>query len=202
MAGDTPVAGLWINNLHFDLLWYTEQPGKRLLTSGIPSWSWASMNVPITSPYCSPLSEEIVYKLQTINLDLQWSGTSLTSQIVKGMLTVEGRTRTLTVGPPREPMFMHNYDFLPRRQVGSGSDEIEMGCCSFDEEPPLVGNDILCLEVCHSQDWKNDNSYYMLLVASTSRGTDQYVRLGVGFIRTSARDEYFDGIPPRAIALM
>ncbi|PSS18829.1 hypothetical protein M430DRAFT_101556, partial [Amorphotheca resinae ATCC 22711] len=46
-AGDQPLAGLWRNDLHFGLLWYSV--GSRRLTylDHVPSWSWFKVDGPI-----------------------------------------------------------------------------------------------------------------------------------------------------------
>jgi hypothetical protein len=40
--GSTYIAGLWLENLHSDLLWHHTSPTERLSASTAPTWSWAS----------------------------------------------------------------------------------------------------------------------------------------------------------------
>lgn len=49
------VCGLWLINIHEGLLWEQATPGSRERLPGIPTWSWASMAVPIQNRYNKPI---------------------------------------------------------------------------------------------------------------------------------------------------
>jgi hypothetical protein len=140
MSGDTPIAGLWTNNLHSDLFWHTKTPTKRPLTSGIPSWSWASVDGAILErakpEKFAHYKHSKVDILRVIKIDLQWSGAPLVSQLIRGELVVQGQMRTVVYGGP--------YSLLSDLEADSKSG-INFSCSFFDEEPPLPGSKIICL---------------------------------------------------------
>ncbi|PMD65609.1 HET-domain-containing protein, partial [Hyaloscypha bicolor E] len=42
-TGDSPLAGLWQEDLLFGLMWHVREPVESPVSSDIPSWSWASI---------------------------------------------------------------------------------------------------------------------------------------------------------------
>jgi hypothetical protein len=196
---DTPIAGLWMNNIHFDLLWYVEHPKKRLLTSAIPSWSWASLGTAIKASFHSPQLFHREYNLRLVAFDLQWSGTSLTSRLIKCELIVEGRMTTLRSANRDN---MGKYPLLLYPEANGDNNVIIESESSLDEEQPIPGDDITCLHVCTSETFSNEVSYFLLLREPIPQSLDHYRRRGVGHVQTKSGEDYFDGIPPRMITLV
>ncbi|KAL7936457.1 heterokaryon incompatibility protein domain-containing protein [Trichoderma chlorosporum] len=52
------LAGLWRGEFHYDLAWVVGSPAQERITEtslGIPSWSWASVDVPVTYKFDAPI---------------------------------------------------------------------------------------------------------------------------------------------------
>jgi hypothetical protein len=196
---DTPISGLWMNNIHFDLLWYVEHPKKRPLTSAIPSWSWASLDTAIKASFHSPQLFHREYNLRLVTFDLQWSGTPLTSQIIKGELIVEGRMTMLQFAKRDN---MGRYPLLLYPEASDDNNVILESECSLDEEPPIPGDNITCLHVCTSETSSKEVSYFLLLLEPIPQSLDRYRRRGVGHVQTKFGENYFDGTSLSMITLV
>lgn len=120
-SDDVYLAGLWKNTLAFDLLWYVNSEcssGSR--TRGqlakAPTWSWASVDVPVTygQPlYCSPELELKEVCQVTIEDDVLTD--ALSSEIVSPLpITLKCRTLKIAEGDRIPGCLYSDDDDIPR----------------------------------------------------------------------------------------
>jgi hypothetical protein len=107
-AGDQPLAGLWRNDLHFGLLWYSV--GSRRLTylDHVPSWSWFKVDGPIMSHFTvnGIWGQNIRRTANILEAEVYWTRHPLTSPIAGGVIMMESRIRPI------------NIQFLPSDERG------------------------------------------------------------------------------------
>jgi hypothetical protein len=96
IMGDTPLIGLWRQDLPAGLLWVIKSPrqvevvkgeGEPNDLLGIPSWSWCSVDGPVS--YLKNRRGSVA-KMELLEAKVAWSGTALTSQICEAKLVVQG----------------------------------------------------------------------------------------------------------------
>lgn len=93
-----PLAGLWVQDLHFGLLWTTKQPVSEALDvqdksrpehlHDIPSWSWLSIDGPVQAP--KDELQQAENKLEIISQVVSWSSQWLSSRITHADIKVRG----------------------------------------------------------------------------------------------------------------
>lgn len=83
-----------------------------------------------------------------MTFDLQWSVTSLTSQLIKGELIVEGGMTTLRFAKRDN---MGRYPLLLHPEASDDNNVILESECDLDVEPPLPGDNINCLHACTTE---------------------------------------------------
>jgi hypothetical protein len=101
-TGDSPLAGLWQEDLLFGLMWHVREPVESPLSSDIPSWSWASIEGSIER---CPVEKKISatgtsfrnkryvgYRTKVNTCTIEWAGVPLVSRITKGELVLSGRS--------------------------------------------------------------------------------------------------------------
>jgi hypothetical protein len=104
-TGDTPLAGLWKENILFGLLWHVCRPVTLSPVDAIPSWSWASVRgaVKRCPVYKTVLpSGEVFenkryvgYRAKVSRCDLEWTGLPLVSPIIRGQIALKGRLKNI-----------------------------------------------------------------------------------------------------------
>ncbi|CZR63512.1 uncharacterized protein PAC_13409 [Phialocephala subalpina] len=92
---DKPLLGLWQGDLLTGLLWQTAEPTTRIEHTGIPSWSWASVNGPVNWQNTGVVNSGTPPKNQAevMTSNIEWSGHPMTSQIKHATLKVRGRLK-------------------------------------------------------------------------------------------------------------
>ncbi|KAF2498883.1 HET-domain-containing protein [Lophium mytilinum] len=93
-TGEIPLVGIWESQLHVWLSWYRSEHGDQTRSferiAGIPSWSWASLDGPVSIFETPALSRE-VSDFELISTSLQWSGEPLTSTLVDARLVLRAK---------------------------------------------------------------------------------------------------------------
>ncbi|KAJ8113240.1 hypothetical protein OPT61_g4595 [Boeremia exigua] len=98
------IAGLWKNNLAFDLLWQRTTPAlsdedfHALETWRAPSFSWSSLNAPVT--YYTPDDDDRATCFSNITLvayDVIPTGLNVLGTVSDATLTIRGRTNVATI---------------------------------------------------------------------------------------------------------
>jgi hypothetical protein len=172
-TGDTPIAGLWKNDLPYGLLW---QSASRTMTrpqaqSKVPSWSWVSLDGPIQNYVTlhgeigsvteqerrSTIQDQVVI----VAAEVHHSGPIPSSPIMGGIITLYGRLqpalrssedtdhRLLTERRDQDISF---YRLLA--PPTSGSLDIKsrhVGWCTFDQDAPPLDQVLWCLEISISE---------------------------------------------------
>lgn len=101
-TGDSPLAGLWQEDLLFGLMWQVREPVESSLSSDIPSWSWASIEGPVERcpvqkmilPGATSFRNHryVAYRTKVKACTIKWAGVPLVSRITKGELVFSGRS--------------------------------------------------------------------------------------------------------------
>jgi Heterokaryon incompatibility protein (HET) len=103
------VAGLWKESLSYDLLWRVDgELNSRPLEYRAPSWSWASVDGKVYSPYVFPSQPELhkllreepkpvrpLIRIVSVNVSTLSQDTSCTGQVSDGLLKVVGVLRKI-----------------------------------------------------------------------------------------------------------
>jgi len=179
MCDDIPLAGLWRNCLHCSLLWEVSSIDKVARPSnahGIPSWSWAYVDVPIQFP---SLSETRVSKINIVQASVTYTGQELTSCIASACLILSGIFGTITIG--RRDISRSKSCLLHPPIDLESVDPPELGYCHFDFDPYPAGSQLNFMVI--SADCAGTASILVL------RPMDpvvypKYARVGVGKLYT------------------
>ena len=213
---DTPLSGLWREDLVNGLLWRAHEPGERVSSSGVvPSWSWTSVSGPVSWGR-SFFSIEPEDKLEVISAEVKWAGRPMTSPIAAAPLRVCGRMRKVKVVRNANTAYLHEVDESP--VPGDKQEETPeiLGYCHLDVLG-FEGLQVWCLEVYHGlqrpgpEDPRN-RAHRVLLLGALDESGDVCKRLGVGCvwrhsyregaIKDSAVKETFLGVPRRTVTIL
>lgn len=208
---DTPLLGLWREDLVNGLLWQVREPGENASPGGIPSWSWMSIGGPVSWDGVF-FTVEPGDKLEVLSVGLEWAGRPMTSRLSETHLEVRGRMKEATLVRNANVVYLHEAD-----QPTDSSEPPEiLGYCHPDLAGP-VGPRVWCLEVYHglqrpeSEDLRN-HAHRVLLLEAVDEPADVFRRVGVGCVwRRSYRageatgspvKETFLGVPKRAVTIV
>ena len=176
---DTPLAGLWANDLHHGLLWRVPDFAKKTDCPGLPSWSWASRCGVVNwrPPYTEPKDSVTANELEVVTTTITWTGQHLASPISKATLEVSGRLKEARIGKVAAG---HNS----RSLMQPGTESEVLGYCHLDDDLPL-GATVWCLEVfstARNADPKPPRSddHKVLILVEQSASPNTYQRVGVG----------------------
>lgn len=205
------LAGVWQKDLHVGLSWHVTRSsgfmssGNHLLTSQTqtparstsyraPSWSWASMDGPVTFLLETDLGTA---HLVTSSLEYQDSSTKLSSTGLFGAVTACQLTLGAKVKNVPASMLSANAVMRPHQYLSRSSDSI--GWYAEDERRTLEG-DLICMKLAtlshgFSPGMAPENIF---LVLACLPG-DKYSRIGAGSILET---EYFDDVPFAVITLV
>lgn len=120
-SDDMYFAGLWKNTLPFDLLWYVSRPDStgcrtRKRLSKAPTWSWASVDAPVTYEqplYCSPELEIKEVCQATIKDGILTD--ALSSEIISPLpITLKCRSLKIAEGQQIPGFVYWDDDSIPR----------------------------------------------------------------------------------------
>ncbi|KAK0649829.1 heterokaryon incompatibility protein-domain-containing protein [Cercophora newfieldiana] len=198
----TPAVGLWMEDIHYSLLWWPTRPVSRL--PFIPSWSWASVDGPVKPMYESRCLRELK-PLATIgpqSLTVQWTGEELTSRISHATLRVTGRLRKANFRPGYSRIYhtgaghsCHNEPgYQPHAQLTNDTSyHPRVSCVMFDagfakKKTPL--DKIWCLEILEEPGAFQG----FLILEPTSEAQREYRRIGVGYVSSAPSiidDDFF-----------
>ena len=176
---DVPVFGLWRDCLHYGLLWRCSSAEMRRPKelSGLPSWSWASLEGPIHTPITDGGTKKTTNKAEVIHVDIFKGSEGLTTTpLARPRLVVAGRMISAlclgtsqkglidATGPAPEYAPLVSLRGDPSYAVANGPvDETDestlkphIGWCTFDLLPYGVQRTVACLEIS-TTDWRIDN---------------------------------------------
>lgn len=202
-TGETPVAGLWQNDLHFGLLWRVDNQD---LTAGDgPSWSWLSVNGKIQAPLNRDRTEQnyrVVFtpRATVLGFELQWTGQELSSRLRSGRLTLKGRMVMATIVPDDEHSMSfphapaHRFLLLPQRERAPGHFRECTGWVAFDhkDKEGKGGSSVWLFEVSTTET-KAQGTYlkrdHDILVLEKMEAAGEWRRIGIGAVRMVMRDK-------------
>ncbi|KAF2664753.1 HET-domain-containing protein, partial [Microthyrium microscopicum] len=101
--GTTYAAGLWIENLHNDLLWvmpHRSKPEKRKVDAQAPTWSWVSCGSGTSSYMCDPGSS-LYFSVLSVDC-VPLSDHDPFGQLKTATLTLQGPLISLVLTPTRK----------------------------------------------------------------------------------------------------
>jgi hypothetical protein len=168
------IAGLWKEDLTYGLMWQTISRGASRDDTSIPSWSWISVDGPVTVPdFPRPSTTPF---LELLHADQQWEGVPLSSRLKAACLTVRGKMMELTLGKRSlTQQLRHHLITAP------GSDEIAGEVFLDNTEPAEQGvSSIWCLlvnEIEAASAAEGPEKYVLVLVPAVSQGEDEEDRL-------------------------
>jgi hypothetical protein len=139
---------------------------------GIPSWSWAYVDVPIQFP---SISEIRLSKINIVQASVTYTGQELTSRIASTCLILSGIVGTITIG--RRDISRSNSCFLHPLIDLESVDPPVLGYCHFDFDAYPAGSQLNFVVI--SADFSGTASILVL------RPIDpvvypKYARVGVG----------------------
>jgi len=172
---DIPLAGLWQNCLQRSLLWEVSSIDKAKtpnLAHGIPSWSWAYVDVPIQFP---SILEIRVSKINVVQASVTYTGQELTSRIASACLILSGLVGTITIG--RRDISRSNSCFLHPLTDIESADSPVLGYCHFDFNPYPAGSRLNFMVI--SADFAGTASILVLRPMDPAV-YPEYARVGVG----------------------
>ncbi|KAM7183499.1 hypothetical protein V8F33_013546 [Rhypophila sp. PSN 637] len=195
LTGGHHALGLWMEDIHYGLLWHTDKASHGLPPSHsaagvdktfyIPSWSWASFQGPISR--ASGFTREFVRPQAIIRpngLEVCWAGEDLTSSLLVGSLYIKGRLKML-------------------KALEAGLMDLRFDKRSLS--PDRAG--VWCLEIlqtCTPHRWLS--THFLLLEkeiedSSTSR-FPKFRRIGVGLCRAQVFEHWFGDWPMEDVILV
>lgn len=190
------IAGLWKNNLAFDLLWQRAAPTPfdgefhALETWRAPSFSWSSLNAPVT--YFTPDADERETWMSNINLvahTVTPTGLNALGAVADASLTLRGATKMATLSGK----YVHGTWQYALKIEGTSAIQITQDCClvkarvasDADQEHWTVRraqpkqslcdfeSAVLCLSVAHTGDFISG-----IVMGSSERQLGAWERLG------------------------
>ncbi|RYP24493.1 hypothetical protein DL765_000513 [Monosporascus sp. GIB2] len=206
-TGRKAAAGLWMDDIHFDLLWQPRRPSPSIV--GNPSWSWASFDGPVRSPF-GEHDDAVVDAIIDLDPQIDWAGRELASSITKATLRLTARLRPGTFIPAsKNPEFDTGLQYVGQAHAYLSYEELfwhtnglrssmRDGPLCFDRGQPPESSHVLCLQVSGSQYYHN-----LLLVERTGENTNEFRRIGVGAVHKEldAKD-FFYGVDMMNILLV
>jgi hypothetical protein len=186
---DTPVVGLWRNDLRRGLLWRALEFTKKINYPRMPSWSWASRSgvVNWNDMYNEPPGSSTANELEIISIAISWTGQPLTSPLSDFKLKVAGRLQEACIGTTAAGQNSRILS-LPNKEA-----EV-LGYCHLDEHYP-IGTVVWCLEV-FSTTWNSEamleksNDHKVLILVPNDGKKQNFERIGVGIVwKTSLNQE-------------
>jgi len=175
--GGKPLAGLWLDDIHFGILWCAREGSARAEMPHIPSWSWASVDGPVRAisardtPVWKDHSHTLTtHQMRVVDSTVEWSGEMLASDIRHASLRVEAKVALVVTAveadqdyPTRQYVGM--YRFLNYRRFAKLFHLLPLitdfdnnspgyshghGCFDVTSETPEPGSRVLCLLVSTS----------------------------------------------------
>jgi len=198
MVHACPALGLWMEDIHFGLLWWPTISAARTI-SDIPSWSWASVDGPVRAPYGRWKRKELRAKatIPEDHLTVTWTGEELTSAMSTASLRARGRLRTAAYIPGYSIVFNiiagHTREgepgYQPHAQLLDGSYRCP-SCLIFDNGLQVSAadphhpnpNSIWCFEILEEP----GVSQSFLILELVDPKQKRYRRIGVGYVSSSS----------------
>ncbi|KAM7213566.1 Heterokaryon incompatibility protein (HET) domain containing protein [Rhypophila decipiens] len=195
LTGGNHALGLWMEDIHYGLLWRADKASHGLPPSHsvagvdkpfyIPSWSWASFQSPINR--ASGFKREFVRPQAIIrpnSLEVCWEGEDLTSSLLVGSLYIKGRLKMFKV---LEAALM----------------DLRFDKGSFSTDPAGVW----CLEIlqtCTPYRWLS--THFLLLEKeiqdSSTSPFPKFSRIGIGICRAEVFEHWFGDSPMEDVILV
>lgn len=228
-ADDTDnLAGLWRDDLAFNL-WWRAHPSSRDLNRpavGLPSWSWISFNGRIEyedNRLTKGSRERIRPCFDFVDATMKWSGQALTSTLEQATLELDARLQPVSVETREPGHAVHitrdsendvrfratvssctgkSVEFFDRRNGGDDAAEMDR---VWDMDNGLIYAMHLS-SYCPPQKKASENRSTapqcdtILLVEPTGRNNNEYRRIGLG--RVSRKLELFEGVSDTRITLV
>ncbi|WPH02651.1 Hypothetical protein R9X50_00551600 [Acrodontium crateriforme] len=189
MRNDMYVVGMWEQDLPEALLWYNDGSESEAGTvSGIPSWSWTSIDCPVRMPR-SYRSGSFSPLVKVVDFGVDRSGTSVAHQATSGILRLGGDLINLAFEytGSEKSIFIRLFRVTTKEGKSSRTDE---GSATLDTE----NHDIENLD----QIWGlpigvRYGEIHVLILRKVDTHVDTFQRLGTGSLSTVHMDmEYFE----------
>ena len=212
LTSDEPLLGLWRSDFAVGLLWRTkintDDPAPARFEN-IPSWSWFSIHHQVMShrfdEYRIPVS-----CLEVLDVQIDWSGIPLTSEVLGGKAVIRGRVQKMKLGAKQRDSFdFHDHfrlhsDLLRKWRAGQVED---VGACQLDDPTKVPETMVDVLNVTEHRTWTQNGSgknirciiYSVIILDSTGCKEGEYRRIGCG---TVEHEFDFDEVEPKVITLI
>lgn len=185
LTGYQYVAGLWAEDLATGLMWQATSRGVTRHASGVPSWSWASVEGEVLF---SEFSNAPAPMIKLLDVEQHWEGVPLSSNLKVARLTVSGKMLHVTLGKRSlTQKLRHHLTEVSR------PDEI-VGEAFLDDTSPVEQgiSSLWCLLVYVVQEGTGKSENYVVLLApaqgeATESRIDAYRRVGIGIIWEKSR---------------
>lgn len=179
------VAGLWVEDLATGLMWTSTSRGVARDAGSIPTWSWISVEGEVIALGFPRASAP---KIELLNVEQQWEGVPLSSNLKAARLTVKGPMIQATLGK-RSMTQMLRFHLNP----APGSEEI-LGEVFLDNTMPIEEevSTIWCLFVHSVKDTAEEQEHFVLVLVpvsgeTASDGIKTYRRIGIAVIWNKSR---------------
>jgi hypothetical protein len=191
-------AGLWLEDLHFGLLWYLPRVGKKTTAYVAPSWSWASINPAPTLGWKSALCFQSVrakikqHLVDFLSIETTCVNSDTYSQVTSGTLVVRGKcfsiedsTKVVTFENARDSKCKDHLmgglrGIFDSYKVGFGT---IVYCLDTLTTIPLELSNAIILQICrfslrHCLD-EGSGKVFGLVLLPTGVRNGEYMRLGI-----------------------
>jgi hypothetical protein len=230
LIGDTPAVGLWKGDMLEGLLWQTAEPTGRVDYLGaLPSWSWASVDGPVSWERVSLAPSGILpqNQLQVISCEIDWAGPPMTSQVLDAKIKVRGRLKRSKTSKWKveggNSFHLHETDAsageLPQSSKAAAEKELSaapevLGYCYLEQVQP-VNSHVWCLGVYSvsrrpESDQPRNHIHKVLILLPENETLTEFRQMGVGDMWSTSfkydgnmgtAGKTFEDVQPRTISI-
>lgn len=177
-TGETPLAGLWEEDLLFGLLWHGQMcvNGKGL--ANVPSWSWASLNGPVEQcpvrrrvlPSGEKVANEryVHQRAEIVQCHIAWTGLPNVSQLTESEVELTGKLIKLIISDTCSSMSTYPEKTISSLEAAkrtawyfatikdtctlyTSEDTLSpVGTASLDYRPGSDNTDVFAIEISYS----------------------------------------------------
>ena len=175
-------AGLWEQDIHTEILWYTSGNATRLVDNIAPSWSWASLDFSTVDCHLfhqsgSDIGHNILRLARVLSIDVSYVGTDEFGQVASARMSIRGRCMEIEHWHKSEKGFKCHLDVGRSQKFAQGLESL-----------PL---DALFMQItCIEQDfvevgvdrWSRKGVFKALILQPDNEIEGEYRRIGVADI--------------------
>lgn len=194
-TGYNYVCGLWKEDLHRGLLWTSRRSASRLKDDPVPSWSWASLNIPQHHVQLALEKYEQGHKAEIMGYCIKTVGNIEFAPVVRAEITIRGNSLTLLSSTWKYVSGGTGLLSNTMQLVSNWVPNVETAhkvMCRLDEEDvtrmsyrDLVDRQVICMQVAmfSTTRWKRkmvkEETVFGLLLERTDKVMFAYRRIGV-----------------------